>query len=179
MPYLCVSTMSRRKFIKRGLGSAAVLYCAVELRALYAAPNAEPPRRLRSLRAFLDTLIPADSTPSASQLGLEELLLRHAEGIENYPRLLELGCVWLDETSLRLYGRHFDGLEPKQMVAVVTLAEGSPADIIARMFFERVRFDLMGLYYAAPASWQGLGISAPQPAGHLDFERPPRRPARG
>ncbi len=171
--------MSRRKFIKRGLGSAAVLYCAVELPALYAASSAEPPRRLRSLRAFLDTLIPGDSTPSASELGLENLLLRHARDIENYPHLLELGCEWLDETALKLYSRSFDGLDSKQMIAVVTLAEGSPADVIARMFFERVRLDLMGLYYAMPASWTGLGISAPQPAGHLDFERPPRRPMRG
>jgi hypothetical protein len=171
--------MSRREFIKRGLGSAAVLYCAVELPALQAASPEQSPRRLQSLRAFLDTLIPADSTPSASQLGLEQELLRHAQSIDNYPRLLELGCEWLDDTSLGMYGGAFHRLAPSQMIEVVTLAQSSPADAIARKFFERVRLDLMGLYYAAPASWKGLGVSAPQPQGHLDFARPPRRSAHG
>lgn len=167
--------MDRREFLRQ----AVLLYCAVELPAAYAdAPRSMPRatrRPLDSLPAFLDTLIPADSTPSASQLGLDRALARHAQEIENYPRLLELGCAWLDEVAARLHGGSFDGLRPPQQEAVVTLAEASAANSIPRLFFERVRFDLFGLYYASPASWQGLGIaSAPQPAGYMDFARPPR-----
>jgi hypothetical protein len=176
--------MSRREFIKQGLESAVLLYCAVELPLAHAAEtrgeSKSPRDRFTSLPSFVDTLIPADSTPSASQLGLDQALLRHAEGIENYSRLLELGCEWLDKTSTSLHGAAFDGLKDPQREAIVTLAETSAENTIARIFFERVRFDLFGLYYASPASWDGLGISsAPQPKGYLDFTRPPSKPARG
>lgn len=176
--------MSRRGFLKRSLKSAVLLYCAVELPISYAATprgESESPRgRLTSLPSFLDTLIPADATPSATQLGLDRALVQHAERIENYTRLLELGCEWLDETSVKLHGARFDGLKHLQREAVVTLAETSPEKSIPRIFFERIRFDLFGLYYTTPASWAGLGISsAPQPHGYMDFTQEPRRRTRG
>jgi hypothetical protein len=175
--------MIRREFLRRGLESALLLYCAVELPAAAAVePRAgqDSLRRLEAWRAFVDTLIPADSTPSATQLGLDRALEQHAESIENYPRLLALGCEWLDTTATRLHGASFDRLKLTQQEAVVTLAETSPENSIPRMFFDRVRFDLMGLYYAAPASWDGLGISSPpQPAGYPDFARAPRKRGRG
>lgn len=175
--------MSRREFIKQGLGSAVLLYCAVELPITYAAETRgekSPRRRLESLPAFLDTLVPADSTPSATRLGLEQALLRHAAGIVNYTRLIELGCEWLDTTSTLLHRAPFDKATLSQRESVVTLAETSPENAIPRMFFERVRFDLMGLYYASPASWKGLGLSsAPQPRGYMDFAKPPQKRGRG
>lgn len=136
--------------------------------------------RLDSLPAFVDTLIPADSTPSATQLGLDRTLIRHAEGIENYTRLLELGCEWLDQAATVRHRAPFHALRHDLREAIVTLAEGNPANSIPRMFFERVKFDLLGLYYASPASWNGLGIaSPPQPRGYPDFTRPPQRRTRG
>lgn len=175
--------MSRREFIKQGLESAVLLYCAVELPITYAVETRgekSPRRRLESLPAFLDTLIPADSTPSATQLGLEQALLLHADRIENYTRLIELGCEWIDATSKTLHGAPFDKATLSQRESVVTLAEASPESAIPRMFFERVRFDLMGLYYASPASWKGVGLSsAPQPRGYMNFTKPPQKPSRG
>ena len=139
-----------------------------------------PRSRLKSLPVFLDTLIPADSTPSATELGLDQALLRHAANIENYTRLLELGCEWLDNTSMNLHGAPFDDAKPSQREAIVTLAESSAGNAIPKIFFERVRFDLFGLYYASPESWDGLGISSPpQPKGYLDFIKPPQRRTRG
>jgi hypothetical protein len=171
--------MSRREFIKQGLESAVLLYCAVELPIAYAETRGEksPRRRFQSLPAFLDTLIPADATPSATQLGLQPTLLRHAEGIENYTRLIELGCEWLDTTSASLHRVTFDVASPPRRESVVTFAEASPENSIPRMFFERVRFDLFGLYYASPASWKGLGLSAPpQPRGYFDYAKlPPKQ----
>lgn len=176
--------MIRREFIKRGLGSAVLLYCAVELPLAYAAEPRDRPGpsrgRPEALPAFVDTLIPADSTPSASQLGLDAALARHAESVENYTRLLELGCEWLDATAKRLHGVSFAHLKSSLREAVVTLAETSPENSIPRIFFDRVRYDLMGLYYAAPASWDGLGLEAPpQPAGYPDFAKAPRKHGRG
>ena len=168
--------MSRREFIKRSVQSAVLLYSAVELPAVCAdAQRAQ----LKSLPAFLDTLIPADSTPSASQLGLDQALIQHATRIENYTRLLELGCEWLDKTSVDLHGANFDGLAQAQRESVVTLAEAGPDSTIPNMFFERVWFDLLGLYYASPASWDGLISSPPQPVGYPDYTRPPNRRSRG
>ena len=176
--------MIRREFIKRGLESAVLLYCAVELPLSHAieargqSPSLRDP--LKSLPTFLDTLIPADSTPAATQLGLDRALARHASGIENYTRLLELGCEWLDNSSTKLHGVYFDGLKAAQREAIVTLAETSSKNSIPQLFFERVSFDLFGLYYASPASWQGLGLSsAPQPQGYVNFTQPPQRRTRG
>ena len=177
--------MIRREFIKRGFESAVLLYCAVELPIAYATgpqDRSKPIRdRLELLPAFVETLIPADSTPSATQLGLDQPLIRHAQTIENYTRLLELGCEWLESTSTTLHRSSFDRLKPPQREAIVTLAETSPENSIPRIFFERVRYDLMGLYYASPASWDGLGISSPpQPQGYLNFTQPPKhRGSRG
>lgn len=136
--------------------------------------------RLDSFPAFVDTLIPADATPSATQLGLDRALIRHAEGIENYSRLLELGCEWLDQTATTRHGARLHALRADRREAIVTLAESNPPNSIPRMFFERVKFDLLGLYYASPASWNGLGISSPpQPNGYPDFTRPLQRRTRG
>lgn len=172
--------MIRREFIKRGLESAVLLYCAVELPTAYATQPKPLRGGLDVLPAFVDTLIPADSTPSATQLGLDQALTHHAQAIENYTRLLELGCEWLASTSTTLHHSSFERLKPSQREAIVTLAETSPENSIPRMFFERVRFDLMGLYYSSPASWEGLGISSPpQPNGYPDFTQSPRNRGRG
>ena len=176
--------MQRREFLKRGWESAVLLYCAVELPPADAAAPPRPPAlthsSLTTLTAFIDTLIPADATPSASQLGLEPALRRHAAAIENYPRLLELGCEWLDATGMRLHRAGFAALPATRREAVVTLAETSPTNSIARIFFDRVRFDLFGLYYASPASWEGLGFdSPPQPVGYLNFAQPVKKPGHG
>ena len=81
---------------------------------------------------------------------------------------------------MQLYHVNFDGLDQARRDAVVTFAESSPEKSIPHLFFERVRFDLLGLYYASPASWAGLGISSPpQPNGYPDYMKPPRERSRG
>lgn len=170
--------MNRRAYLKHSLQSVALLTCLVKLPV--EAAWLPIPQNLNALPAFLDTLIPQDATPSASQLGLHQTLIRHAQGIENYTRLLELGCQWLEAQSQMQSQAKFDALQPLQQEAIVVMAEASPKDSIPKMFFDRVLSDLMGFYYAQPASWSGLGIdSPPQPKGYPDYVKPLHRKARG
>lgn len=169
--------MKRREFIKLGLQSAVLLSCAVKAPPVWAAASGQP---LKSFAAFADTLIPEDESPSASALGLDRELIRHAEGVENYTRLLLLGCWWLDEQAATFMQSDFDALTSERREVVVTTAEVSPPGSIPRMFFERVRQDLFGFYYAHPASWKSLGLEAPpQPAGNPDYMKHPQGRVRG
>ncbi len=170
--------MDRRTYLKHSLQSVVLLTCLVKLPAEAAWLPLQ--QNLNALPAFLDTLIPEDMTPSASQLGLHQALIRHAQGVENYTRLLELGCQWLDGQSQMQHRVKFDALPPMRQEGIVVMLEASAKDSIPKMFFDRVLSDLMGLYYAQPASWPGLGIdSPPQPKGYPDYVKPLHRKTRG
>jgi hypothetical protein len=163
--------MKRREFIKNGLHAVSVLSVAkFSVANAAVVKNKSGPSELS---AFLDTLIPEDSTPSASQLGLEQKLVDLANGIENYPKLLSLGVEWLNLQSEASYKRKFTNLTNNQMISVVQLAENSPSNSISNLFFNRVRTDLFGLYYAEPSSMVGLAINtSPQPNGYMNYTKP-------
>lgn len=167
--------MKRREFLKRGLQSVALLVSGIVVPPAFAAiPSGKP--ALSSLPAFLDTLIPADETPSASALALDDKLYRHAMTIRNYVALLELGCQWLDAQAGALGKNRFHMLDERGRERIVALAESSPVGSIPRQLFDHVRSDLFGFYYAHPASWIGLGLDAPpQPRGYPDYVQPPKR----
>lgn len=163
--------MKRREFIKNGLQTVSLLSVTTFPVAHAALFNkAISPDELS---VFLDILIPEDVSPSASQLGLEQKLIDLANQIENYPKLLSLGCEWLNLQSEASYKRKFTHLTNNQMISVVQLAENSPSNSIPNLFFNRVRTDLLGLYYAAPLSMVGLAINtSPQPNGYMNYTQP-------
>ncbi|OGB24698.1 MAG: hypothetical protein A3I66_18075 [Burkholderiales bacterium RIFCSPLOWO2_02_FULL_57_36] len=110
---------------------------------------------------------------------MQQRLVNHAKTIENYSRLLELGCQWLDAQSKTIYQQNFEMLTYQQREAIVTIAEASPKNAIPKMFFDRVLSDLFVFYYAHPAAWPGLGIdSPPQPKGYADYMKKPARKVR-
>ena len=126
------------------------------------------------LTAFLDTLMPADETPAASELGVDKTLLDKAETDRRYRRLLTRGCDWLDNMAVNTYQTHFTALTEQQRIHVVKLMERSEPGTLARVFFSRLRTDLFEHYYSQPASWKGLDIDRPpQPNGYPDYNRPP------
>ena len=47
---------------------------------------------MTTFRHFLDTLIPEDVSPSATQINLDADLLEHAKTIQNYEKLIFRGC---------------------------------------------------------------------------------------
>jgi hypothetical protein len=127
-----------------------------------------------TLRAFLDTLIPADETPSASALGVDRALLEIARAREGYLPMVEQGMAWLDRSARALGAKSFVAASEAQRAAVVAAAERAQPRTLPRTLFERVRADALRLYYAQPAACAGLGYTGPpQPVGFPDFERPP------
>lgn len=161
--------MYRRAFINRILTSSF----AVSLGAYVPGALAQgfvTRQALRSLPAFLDTLIPADDSPAATQLGMDKQMIAHAAAIVNYSRLLQLGCAWLDAQALSMGSVDFGQLGQQEMENITRLAEQSPGDSVQKLFFERVKSDLFTFYYSNPASWPALGFAGPpQPAGYPDF----------
>lgn len=171
--------MKRRDFLKHGLQSFVLVSSAVALPEAGAGTQLAAAER-RIFRSYIDTLIPADTTPSASQLGLDNQLIQHARGIENYPELIALGCQWLKSQSLASFRAGFEQLPEARREKIVRLAENSAHASIPRQFFERVKSDLFGFYYAHPASWVGLQLaSPPQPAGYPDYIARPKRRLHG
>ncbi len=170
---------SRRRFLRHG-ARAAVFFGALTRMVPLRAAGGAAQRRGKLLAAFVDTLIPPDLTPSASQLKLDRRLVAHAARIVNYPQLLELGAQWLDAQASAQYGLAFEALRPEQRDRIVAQAEASPRNGIPKMFFDRVLADLMSFYYAEPASWAGMGFeSPPQPRGYPDYTLAPARRTNG
>jgi len=167
--------MNRRIFLNRLLGRGSTIIFG----ALFA-PNfshAFPLRKeLRSLPAFLDTLLPKyETSPSASEIGVDLRLIQHANDIQNYPRLLELGCQWLDTRAKFNGAKSFWQASQTLRDQIVSQAEAEKSDSVPVLFFERIRSDAFNLFYSDSRSWTFLGISAaPQPIGYLDHSNPPR-----
>lgn len=159
---------TRRTFLK--------LIPSFLLAGLWSRVNAEPVTALveRILPTFLDTLMPADESPSASSLGVHNDILEKSTGDDHYRRLLVKGCRWLEQVSLREFDVSFDRLSDRQQFIVVDKMANMNKRTIAHVFFKRLQADLFDYYYARPASWQGLGINRPpQPLGYNDYNRKP------
>ncbi len=130
---------------------------------------------MATFRHFLDTLIPEDLSPSATQINLDADLLSHAKTIQNYEKLIFLGCKWLDLQADAFYKTSFINLNSAQKDKVIEVASRSRTDSIPLQFFNRLRRDAFTFYYANPLSWIGLGFSEPpQPHGYLDYQERPK-----
>jgi len=166
--------MSRRR--RRLLQSLAAALAALPRwgSALVIQPETILPFPQQTLRALVDTLIPADETPAASALGVDQALADLVRRVQDYRRLIDEGADWLDRSARALGAKSFAAASDEQRGAVVRQAEKAQAGTVPRLLFERVRSDALTLYYAQPAAWSALGYAGPpQPAGFLDFERPP------
>jgi len=127
-----------------------------------------------TLSAFLDTLMPADETPSATSLRVDAALLEMAQTDTRYRRLLRYGCLWLDRTAQREHESAFAVLTERQRTLIVERLEQQAPDSIAGAFFRHVRSDLFEFYYSHPLSRAGLGMDRPpQPQGYPGYHEPP------
>ncbi len=130
---------------------------------------------LPAFAPFLDTLIPADATPSATQLDIDKRLLavpRAAAGAT----LLAEGCAWLDAQARALGKSGFAALTEAQRETIVARAAAAAPGSLPNIFFNRMRSDAMRVYYATPEPWAALGYDGPpQPRGFPDHARAPRR----
>lgn len=127
-----------------------------------------------ALRRYVDVLIPRDTTPEASRLGIHRALRRHAGTVPNYTQLLVEGGHWLDAEAEARAGLAFADLPAPEATRIVARAEAAPERTLPRVFFTFTRDDVMRLYYGRAESWTGLGdVGPPQPAGYPDAHLPP------
>ncbi|MBY8974320.1 gluconate 2-dehydrogenase subunit 3 family protein [Rhodobacteraceae bacterium NNCM2] len=129
------------------------------------------------LISYADTILPADETPSASQLGSHARILARAEGDERFRQILVFGLDTLDEICRRSSGRPMtDTSDEYRHLAVAEISRRPPSDLVG-WFFAATRAELFFDYYARPESWPGLGIDAPpQPVGYPDHAAPMAEP---
>lgn len=130
-----------------------------------------------TLRVYVDVLIPADETPSASAIGVDKQLLAVAKGAPTLQRLLDLGFDWLNARARARYGRAFPEIDEAGREAIVAEAAAAGFGTLPRQFFERTRAAAFVQYYSRPESWPGIARyrGAPQPLGFPDYTEPPRR----
>jgi hypothetical protein len=164
--------LTRRRFLKWSMIWASLgrtTSWAAEARK----PAAEPGD---TLGAWLDTLIPADQTPSATQLGIDKALLATAADDSDYRALLTFGRLWLDLQARKRGLPGFASLGPEEREAVAAHAAKARPGSGERRFFEITRAYAFTRYYQHPASWPGLGYRGPpQPLGYMDYSAAPKR----
>lgn len=169
---------SRRRFLGFSLGAGLLTGVGLVFKKLFWPTPATTPE-FQTLAAYLDTLIPADETPSATQLRITERLVAQAETDSGYQRLITKGCAWLDAQARQQGAAHFAALGEAQRERVINLAASGEAGLLAVMFFDRTRADAFSHYYAHPQSWRALDYAGPpQPQGFMNYtQAPSRRPS--
>jgi hypothetical protein len=166
--------ISRRRFLRISIGAGLLASSGYVWKALYW-PSGLTPEEVRTLSSCLDTLIPADESPAASQVGVTEQIISRSSEERKYLVLLKRGCSWLDKAAGRHGAPDFASLSEEKREQVLGTAQAEPEDSIPRGFFERMRHDAFFYYYAHPESWVGLGYSRPpQPLGYPDYASPPK-----
>ncbi len=159
--------------------ASLVVGAAARSRAFAAAvvrPSRSSAAPFGALAPFLDTLIPADQSPSATALAVDRRLLDRAAREPGYRRRLAAGCRRLDRVARRLGAADFAALDDRRREAVVAVFALARPGTPARVFFETTRSDAFFHYYAREEAWTGLGYDGPpQPAGFPDHANPPSR----
>ena len=122
---------------------------------------------LATLTAAVDTLIPADAlTPSASTLGVAQLIANQADADSVFHPWLVAGLKWLDQGA----PGSFLLRDASARTALMQTLTDAPIGSQTRIFFELLRLRTMTAYYADPRSRIGLAIERPpQPIGYPDF----------
>ncbi len=132
-----------------------------------------------TLAAFLDVLIPADESPSATELNTHLKIFQRAENEVSYWLILRQGGRWLDKRAQEAGKPAFPALTPQQRGSIVAQATNPLSDPSIRLFVQTVRDDAFRIYYADPRSWASLAyFGPPQPLGFLDYQEPPRKARR-
>lgn len=124
---------------------------------------------------FLDTLIPADLTPSASQLNVDEDIVDYLHDNPRYKNIVMFGCVWLNKKANELFSTDFYNLSLEEKTQVVEILEAMKENQTAQFFFNHIKDKSFEFYYSKPQSWVGLGIQhPPQPMGYSDYNQSPQ-----
>lgn len=173
MQFLFRKKASRRRFLGLSVLGALTLNARGAFGAVIG-PGRRARDPLKSLPAFLDTLLPADEVNlSASAVGLSQKVVNGVKSRRGQ-RFLGWGCAWLDREARRLGAADFTVLSQPQRDAIVARAEAAPHDRGEYIFFDSVRADAFRHYYSDARSWPSVDYDGPpQPAGFPDHASPP------
>lgn len=165
--------LTRRQFVAVGaMGSAAIAVgCKSGNQGNWDFLN---DNQARTLTAICDQIVPADSFPSASQVGvltyIDRQLVRHYRRHQDAYRD---GLQQADAISRKLFGRDLaDGTAAQQLQAVIAIEQQD------RPFFELVRKHTLEGYYGSPrhggnrdgASYKMLGLAEPPVRGRAQYD---------
>jgi len=160
-----------RRALLMGLVAAAL---AAPRRALALARGDASADPLAAFGPWLDTLIPADETPGATELGIREAIVEQARGQAGAVAFLQSACGWLDGEARKRGAAGFAALDDDAREAIAADAAAAPKDTLPRLLFDNSWRLGTFHYYARPESWASLGFAGPpQPAGFPDADRAP------
>lgn len=170
-------TLNRRHFLGWSLRTGLLGGIGIRFQNFFSiAPGPSKPTQHQTLRAYLDTLIPADETPSAAQLGVAAKIMAKAATDRSYGRLIKQGCNWMDKQAKQYGAHHFSELSEANRKHVVSMAADGRAGILPLIFFDQTRKDAFFHYYGHPQSWRALGYAGPpQPGGFTNYAEAPSR----
>lgn len=131
----------------------------------------------QDLRLLIDTLVPADESPGAVELGIHTAIETSVRRHANYQELLLQGVAWLNRESEQRFQARFSELPGEDREFLLTVAENSPRTSAQRQLFTVLRNDVMQRYYSHADAWDQLGYQGPpQPLGFMDYSKPPAPP---
>ena len=170
---------SRRKILKLSILASLVL-CQTKIPLAsplkYILKEKRPLNENKTLGALLETLIPADGTPSALEAGVKEKIIDKAELDPKYEMMIRNGCLLLDMKAQEQGINSFNELSENDREMVLTYFASGSRKSIAYRFFASIRYDAFYYYYAEPITWKALNYPGPpQPDGFRDYVLPPKR----
>ncbi len=142
--------------------------------ATYRLFSASKPESLLTtvLPEFLDTLIPSDQTPSASQLNVDEDMIDYLQEKLRYKNIVMFGCAWLNKQANEIFSEDFLNLDTQQKIQIVEKLESTKQNQTAQFFFHHIKDKAFEFYYSKPQSWIGLEFhQPPQPLGYNDYNQ--------
>ncbi|MFN3784871.1 MAG: gluconate 2-dehydrogenase subunit 3 family protein [Spirosomataceae bacterium] len=126
------------------------------------------PEELKTIQVLCDIIIPADEVSgSASQAGVPAFIEFMAKDQPSYQTPLRGGIKWLDNFSVKTFGKSFVQLSNKQQIEIVELIaypqEATPEVSQGVAFFSRMRDLTISGFYTTPMGFQDVGYMGNQP----------------
>lgn len=131
------------------------------------------------LSRYIDLFIPADESPGALDLKVDASIINKARSNSKYAWLMRQGCAWLEQEAQSVFRVAFLGLPEDRQIILIERLSSQKRGSAGLRFFQTLREDLFGEFYARPESWTSLGFNGPpQPLGFMDQALPVRRDGR-
>lgn len=138
--------------------------------------SATPASRQADLRAWVDTLLPAEPNfPGGLALGVAEQIATTIAREPAYAKLTQQAWIWLDARVREAGSDVFSELPASQRHDLVAAAAASAPGSTPRTFFQATLDDALFHAYADPRAWAGLGYAGPpQPIGFPEHAAAPK-----